>query len=87
MSDYVQALRSKDETPGSLPAMTKEAESAILDKYKDEVIAAQEGEQRHYWPNKLEAKIRLVCRKKLQTGGKVLNFILCLSERADPRGE
>lgn len=43
MSDYVQALRSKDETPGSLPAMTKEAESAILDKYKDEVIAAQEG--------------------------------------------
>lgn len=43
MSDYVQALRSKDETPGSLPAMTKEAEAAILDKYKDEVIAAQEG--------------------------------------------
>lgn len=43
MSDYVQALRSKDESPGSLPALTKEAESAILDKYKDEVIAAQEG--------------------------------------------
>lgn len=43
MFDYVQALRSKDETPGSLPAMTKEAEAAILDKYKDEIIAAQEG--------------------------------------------
>lgn len=43
MSDYVQALRSKDETPGSLPAMTKEAEAAILDKYKEEIIAAQEG--------------------------------------------
>ncbi len=43
MSDYVQALRSKDETPGLIPAMTKEAEAAILDKYKDEVVAAQEG--------------------------------------------
>lgn len=46
MFDYVQALRSKDETPGSLPAMTKEAEAAILDKYKDEIIAAQEDKER-----------------------------------------
>ncbi|XKL64835.1 hypothetical protein PGB90_004921 [Kerria lacca] len=46
MSDYVQALRSKDEISGSLPTLTKEAEAAILDKYKDEVIAAQEDKER-----------------------------------------
>lgn len=37
MEDYIQALRSKDETPGSLLAMTEEAESAILDKYRIEI--------------------------------------------------
>lgn len=50
MSDYVQALRSKDETPGTLPAMTREAEAAILDKYKDEVVAAQEGKFEFFYP-------------------------------------
>lgn len=43
MNDYVQALRSKDEISGALPAMTKAAEAAILDKYKEEIIATQEG--------------------------------------------
>lgn len=37
MEDYIQALRSKDETPGSLLAMTEDAESAILDKYRIEI--------------------------------------------------
>lgn len=43
MDDYIQALRSKDETPGSLLTMTKEAEAAILDKYRADVTAKQEG--------------------------------------------
>uniref|UniRef100_A0A182MRY3 E2 domain-containing protein n=1 Tax=Anopheles culicifacies TaxID=139723 RepID=A0A182MRY3_9DIPT len=37
MDDYIQALRSKDETPGSMLAMTEEAEAAILDKYRMEI--------------------------------------------------
>lgn len=45
MDDYIQALRSKDETPGSLLTMTKEAEAAILDKYRADVTAKQEGKQ------------------------------------------
>lgn len=43
MSDYMQALRSKDDTPGSLLSMTREAEAAILDKYRADVTALQEG--------------------------------------------
>nr|CAD7457824.1 unnamed protein product [Timema tahoe] len=42
MEDYIQALRSKDETPGSLLAMTRDAEAAILDKYRADVAAKQE---------------------------------------------
>lgn len=37
MEDYIQALRSKDDTPGSMLGMTEEAESAILDKYRAEI--------------------------------------------------
>jgi len=43
MSDYIQALRSKDDTPGSLLAMTRDAEASILDKYKEEISTTQEG--------------------------------------------
>lgn len=43
MSDYVQALRSKDDTPGSMLSMTRDSEAAILDKYKAEHIAQQQG--------------------------------------------
>ncbi|BES93060.1 beta-amyloid precursor protein C-terminus [Nesidiocoris tenuis] len=46
MSDYMQALRSKDDTPGSLLSMTREAEAAILDKYRAEVTAMQEDKER-----------------------------------------
>lgn len=43
MDDYVLALRSKDETPGLLLAMTREAEAAILDKYQADVTSKQQG--------------------------------------------
>uniref|UniRef100_A0A224XKV8 Putative conserved plasma membrane protein n=1 Tax=Panstrongylus lignarius TaxID=156445 RepID=A0A224XKV8_9HEMI len=46
MSDYMQALRSKDDTPGSLLSMTREAEAAILDKYRADVTAMQEDKER-----------------------------------------
>lgn len=49
MDDYIQALRSKDETPGSLLTMTKEAEAAILDKYRADVTAKQEGNAWFYF--------------------------------------
>lgn len=45
MSDYIQALRSKDDTPGSLLAMTRDAEASILDKYKEEISTPQDGGQ------------------------------------------
>lgn len=60
MDDYIQALRSKDETPGSLLAMTTDAESAILDKYKSEIVNKQvEREQQ-----RLQEKARKEQRKK-----------------------
>ena len=37
------ALRSKDETPGLLLAMTREAEAAILDKFQADVASKQQG--------------------------------------------
>jgi amyloid beta A4 protein len=43
MEDYLTALRSKDETPGSLLSMSRDAEAAILDKFRAEVQARQEG--------------------------------------------
>ncbi|XP_052127417.1 amyloid-beta-like protein isoform X3 [Frankliniella occidentalis] len=46
MEDYIQALRSKDDTPGSLLTMTRAAESAILDKYQADVTAQQEEKER-----------------------------------------
>ncbi|XP_021938711.1 beta-amyloid-like protein [Zootermopsis nevadensis] len=46
MEDYIQALRSKDETPGSLLAMTRDAEAAILEKYRADVAAKQEEKER-----------------------------------------
>ncbi|XP_054263025.1 amyloid-beta-like protein isoform X2 [Macrosteles quadrilineatus] len=46
MQDYIQALRSKDDTPGSLLSMTRDAEAAILDKYRAEVTAMQQDKER-----------------------------------------
>lgn len=60
MDDYIQALRSKDETPGSLLTMTKEAEAAILDKYRADVTAKQEEKERQ----RILEKQRKEARKK-----------------------
>ncbi|XP_059480072.1 amyloid-beta-like protein isoform X2 [Neocloeon triangulifer] len=46
MEDYLTALRSKDETPGSLLSMSRDAEAAILDKFRAEVQARQEEKDR-----------------------------------------
>jgi len=51
MEDYLTALRSKDETPGSLLSMSRDAEAAILDKYRAEVQARQEGIYLNYINN------------------------------------
>ncbi|XP_072385440.1 amyloid-beta-like protein [Diabrotica undecimpunctata] len=60
MDDYIQALRSKDETPGSLLAMTSDAEQAILDKYKSEVATKQAERERQ----RIQEKERKEQRKK-----------------------
>lgn len=60
MDDYIQALRSKDETPGSLLAMTADAEQAILDKYKSEVANKQAERERQ----RIQEKERKEQRKK-----------------------
>ncbi|VVC44088.1 Hypothetical protein CINCED_3A001411 [Cinara cedri] len=56
MSDYIQALRSKDDTPGSLLAMTREAEASILDKYKEEISVTQEDKSRARYPMEMKRK-------------------------------
>lgn len=63
MDDYIQALRSKDDTPGALLAMTPDAEQAILDKYKDEVVNKQQEKERQ----RLQEKARKEQRKKERT--------------------
>lgn len=60
MDDYIQALRSKDETPGSLLSMTTNAEAAILDKYKTDVANKQAERERQ----RLQEKARKEQRKK-----------------------
>ncbi|KAG5892448.1 hypothetical protein JTB14_009856 [Gonioctena quinquepunctata] len=60
MDDYIQALRSKDETPGSLLAMTSDAEQAILDKYKSEIANKQAERERQ----RIQEKERKEQRKK-----------------------
>lgn len=60
MDAYIQALRSKDETPGSFLAMTTEAEQAILNKYKYDVATKQAEKERQ----KIQEKERKEQRKK-----------------------
>ncbi|XP_050423095.1 amyloid-beta-like protein isoform X2 [Adelges cooleyi] len=56
MADYIQALRSKDDTPGSLLAMTREAEASILDKYKAEITSSQSDKEHELYPVEKERK-------------------------------
>ncbi|CAG9820159.1 unnamed protein product [Phaedon cochleariae] len=63
MTDYIQALRSKDETPGMLLAMTNDAEQEILDKYKSEIANKQAQKERQ----RIQEKERKEVRKKAKT--------------------
>lgn len=76
MDDYIQALRSKDDTPGAMLGMTEEAEAAILDRYRVEIerkvtekerqriAEKQRKEQRSQEREKLrEEKLRLEAKK------------------------
>lgn len=60
MNDYIQALRSKDETPGDLLAMTPDAEAEILRKFKEEIANKQAEKERQ----RLQEKARKEQRKK-----------------------
>ncbi|XP_017303092.1 amyloid-beta-like protein [Diaphorina citri] len=66
MQDYMQALRSKDETPGSLLSLTREAEEAILDKYKAQVIAMQEDKERERFLEKQRKEVHKHEREELR---------------------
>lgn len=76
MNDYIQALRSKDDTPGAMLGMTEDAEADILDKYRVEIerkvtekerqriAEKQRKEQRSQEREKLrEEKLRLEAKK------------------------
>jgi len=73
MDDYVLALRSKDETPGLLLAMTREAEAAILDKYQADVASKQQGIY----------ELCQVHRERVNKGA--LHFALCTLQRKNIR--
>lgn len=66
MDDYIQALRSKDETPGSMLAMTEEAEVSILDKYKAEVERKISEKERQRLAEKQRKEQRAQEREKLR---------------------
>lgn len=66
MEDYIQALRSKDETPGSLLAMTEDAESAILDKYRIEIERKVNEKERQRLAEKQRKEQRSQEREKIR---------------------
>lgn len=65
MTDYVQALRSKDETPGLVLAPSKEAEESILDKYKNEVLQNLAEKERQRYSDKKKLQLRNKEHKKI----------------------
>lgn len=66
MEDYIQALRSKDETPGSLLTMTEDAESAILDKYRTEIERKVNEKERQRIAEKQRKEQRAQEREKIR---------------------
>lgn len=66
MEDYIQALRSKDDTPGSLLAMTEEAESSILDKYRIEIERKVNERERQRVAEKQRKEQRAQEREKIR---------------------
>ncbi|XP_055635435.1 amyloid-beta-like protein isoform X2 [Toxorhynchites rutilus septentrionalis] len=66
MDDYIQALRSKDETPGSMLAMTEEAEAIILDKYRMEIERKVSEKERQRLAEKQRKEQRAQEREKIR---------------------
>lgn len=66
MDDYIQALRSKDDTPGSMLGMTETAEAAILDKYRDEIERKVAEKERQRIAEKQRKEARSLEREKLR---------------------
>lgn len=66
MEDYIQALRSKDDTPGNLLAMTEEAEAAILDKYRIEIERKVNEKERQRLAEKQRKDQRAQEREKIR---------------------
>lgn len=66
MDDYIQALRSKDETPGSMLAMTEDAEAAILDKYRMEIERKVSEKERQRLAEKQRKEQRAQEREKIR---------------------
>ncbi|XP_037036396.1 amyloid-beta-like protein isoform X2 [Bradysia coprophila] len=66
MDDYIQALRSKDDTPGSMLGMTEDAEAAILDKYRVEVERKVSEKERQRIAEKQRKEQRAQEREKLR---------------------
>ncbi|KAG5673791.1 hypothetical protein PVAND_003810 [Polypedilum vanderplanki] len=66
MEDYIQALRSKDDTPGLLLSMTEEAESGILDKYRIEIERKVNEKERQRVAEKQRKEQRSQEREKIR---------------------
>lgn len=66
MEDYIQALRSKDDTPGSMLGMTEEAEADILDKYRAEIERKVTEKDRQRIVEKQRKEQRMQEREKLR---------------------
>lgn len=66
MDDYIQALRSKDDTPGSMLGMTEDAEAAILDKYRIEIERKVSEKERQRIAEKQRKEQRSQVREKLR---------------------
>ncbi|KAJ8888613.1 hypothetical protein PR048_008105 [Dryococelus australis] len=84
MEDYIQALRSKDETPGSLLAMTRDAEAAILEKYRADVAAKQEERERQRQLEKQRKEQRKKERVELREEKQRVEANLGDHEKFDP---
>lgn len=66
MEDYIQALRSKDDTPGNLLTMNEDAEASILDKYRLEVERKVNERERQRLAEKQRKEQRSQEREKIR---------------------
>lgn len=66
MNDYILALRSKDDIPGSSLGMSEEAEAGILDKYRVEIERKVAEKERLRLAEKQRKEQRAAEREKLR---------------------